>query len=134
MITQISIYTENKRGTARRIFSLLSKENINVLSLMNGDSGEFGTMRLIVSDSEKAVAQLQDNGYLCRTDNVLGVELEDTPGTLEQLLAKVENMNINISYMYVAFMRTTGKPVIILRCDEMDIVANALQRNGYTIY
>lgn len=134
MIDQISIYTENRRGAAREIFSLFAKEKINVLSLVNSDSGEFGTMRLMVSDTDAAMNVLNQHDYLCKRDRVLAAELDDEPGALELFLAKFEDMNLNIDYMYVGYMRDNHMPVIIVRCKDMDIAADVLTRNGYKIY
>lgn len=134
MIDQISIYTENRKGAAREIFSIFSKENINVLCFVNCDSGEFGTMRLIVSDAEKAMNCLTDKGYLCKATKVLATELDDVPGALESLLLKIENMYINIDYMYVGYSRENSAPIIILHCSDMEIVARALTDAGYKIY
>lgn len=134
MIKQISIYTENRRGAAREIFSVFAKAGINILSFVSSDSGEFGTMRLIVSDSAAAMAELTRKGYLSKMDSVLAAELEDVPGALENLLAFIEEMNINIHYMYVGYMRENRVPIIILRCDEMGIVEQNLTGKGYTVY
>ncbi len=134
MIEQISIYTENRRGAAREILSIFSKLEINVLSLVNSDSGEFGTMRLIVSDTAAAMEELKNQGYLCKTNYVLAAELDDVPGSLESFLTRIEDMNINISYMYVGYMRANKTPVIIFHCNDMDIVESVLQNNGYILY
>ena len=134
MIDQISIYTENRRGAAREILSIFSKAGINVLSFVNSDSGEFGTVRVIVSDTDKAMESLKTGGYLCKLDNVLAAELDDTPGSLEQFLGVIDEMNISIDYMYVGYMRDNHMPVIIIHCSFMDIVAQGLNKHGYTIY
>lgn len=134
MLNQISVYTENKKGAAKTIFSLLAKKDINVFSLVNSDSGEFGTMRIIVSDTDAAIEELKGNGYLCKVDKVIASELEDKPGSLESFLTHIETININISYMYVGYMRESKAPVIILRCEDSDIVESNLIRNGYKTY
>jgi len=134
MITQISIFTENRHGAARKVFSILAKANINVLNLVNSDSGEFGTMRIIVSDPELALRVLKENDYLCKADFVFAAELEDKPGSLERLLSCIEAMNINVGYMYVGYIRETATPVIFIHCDDMDIVENALKSKGFVIY
>lgn len=131
MLVQISVYTENKKGAARKILSILAEKNINILSLVSSDSGEFGTMRLIVSDTDTALAELQKNQYLCRKDSVIATELEDVPGSLEQFLAHIEKVNIDISYMYVGYMRETKTPVIIIRCDDLEIIEQNLKGNGF---
>ena len=79
MLAQISIYTENKKGAAKDILSILAKKDINILNLVSSDSGEFGTMRLLVSDTEVALTELKQNNYLCRRDWVIATELEDKP-------------------------------------------------------
>lgn len=134
MIDQISVYTENKRGAAREIFSLFAKANINVLCFVNGDSGEFGTMRIIVSDSAKAMDEINKKGYLCKCEKVIATELLDVPGTLEKCLSVIENMNVNIDYMYVGYSREHNTPIIILHSSDMDIVADTLKSNGYKLH
>lgn len=134
MIEQISIYTENKRGAARRIFAALSEKDINILCFVNSDSGEFGTLRLIVSDTHLAMETLGSLGYLCKRTQVLAIELADHPGELERVLAKVEDMNININYMYVGYDRETGAPLIVFHSEDMDVVAGMLERAGYVVH
>lgn len=134
MIDQISVYTENKRGAARGVFSLFAKEKINVLCFVNSDSGEFGTMRIIVSDAQKAIEKLNEKGYLCKFEKIIATELEDVPGALEGFLLKIENMNVNIDYMYVGYSRENNAPLIILRCNDMDIVSKNLENSGYKLH
>lgn len=134
MLKQISVYTENKKGAARKILSVLSAENINVLGFNSSDGGEFGTLRMILSDTERGCTLLTKNGYLCRVSEVIGMELEDTPGALEQALAYIEDMNINVNYIYVGYSRKTKAPLIILHADDMDVVSAALKSKGLRIH
>ena len=134
MLAQISIYTENKKGAAREILSILAKKNINILNLVSSDSGEFGTMRLLVSDTETAMTELKQKNYLCRRDKVIATELEDKPGTLEAFLAHIEKVNINIEYMYVGYIREAKTPVIIMHCEEIEIVEQNLKSNGFKVF
>lgn len=133
MIEQLSLFTENRRGAARKIFGILAGKNINVLCLCNSDSGEFGTMRLILSDTATAAEALKSEGYLVKADHVLAAELDDRPGSLESLLAHIEEMQVNIDYMYVGYMRESRSPVIVVRCDDMDIVEQNLRASGYSV-
>ncbi|MCQ2497036.1 MAG: ACT domain-containing protein [Lachnospiraceae bacterium] len=134
MLVQISIYTENRKGAAREILSILAAKSINILSLVSSDSGEFGTMRLITSDADTALEELSKNHYLCRKDNVIATELEDKPGSLEKFLSHIEKTNIDISYMYVGYMREAKTPVIIMHCEDIEIVEKNLQANGYIVF
>ena len=130
---QLSIYTENKKGTIKKILSILTQANINVLGFVNDDRGEFGTIRLILSDTDKAY-NLLGKSYICKKARVLGIELEDNPGALEGLLSQIEEMNININYMYVGYRRENSMPVIVIHTDELEIVENSLIKKGYKIH
>lgn len=134
MIEQLSVYTENKKGASRKILSIFSRENINVLGFIGSDSGEFGTLRMILSDTPKGFSLLTENGYLARIDEVIGLELADSPGALEKVMKDIEEMNINVDYMYVGYSRKAKTPLIILHCEEMDLVNDALKRKGYIIH
>ncbi|MBQ1710699.1 MAG: hypothetical protein II032_06250 [Treponema sp.] len=130
---QLSIYAENKKGTIKSILSILSKSQINVLGIINDDKGEFGTIRLILSDTDKAISLLEKS-FICKKAQVLGIELQDNPGALEELLSQIEEMNININYMYVGYRRENSMPVIILHTDELEIVSKSLQKKGFKIH
>lgn len=130
---QLSIYAENKKGTIKNILSILSQAKINVLGFVNDDKGEFGTIRLIISDTDKGLALLEKS-FICKKAQVLGIELPDNPGSLQGLLAQIDEMNININYMYVGYRRENSMPVIIFHTDEMEIVAKTLQKKGFKIH
>ena len=134
MLAQISIYTENKKGAAREIMGILANKDINILNLVSSDSGEFGTMRLLVSDTDMAIEELRRNNYLCRRDSVIATELEDKPGSLEMFLSHIEKVNINISYLYVGYIRETKTPVIVMHCDDIGIVEQNLKSNGFKVF
>ncbi|MCR5667298.1 MAG: hypothetical protein K6G01_10765 [Eubacterium sp.] len=133
MIQQISIYTENTKGAMRRLLSVISDAGINVLGFWNGDSGEFGVVRLIVSEQEKALEVLARQGYICKESSVLGIEIDDCPGSLVTLLQVIEQMNINIDYMYVGYRREDARPLIMIHCEDMDIISTQLKHKGYAV-
>lgn len=131
MIRQLSVYMENKKGGTLEVLSLLSRSQINVLGLVSKDNTEFSTLRLILSDVNAARQVLEEAGYLCNTSLVVGVELDDSPGALEAMLALIEHMNININYLYVGYARENGMPIIIVHCEYAQPVEEALNRAGY---
>jgi len=131
---QLSLYVENKKGTSRAVLAELSRAQVNVLGFVNNDSGEFSTIRMILSDLDKGCDVLKKIGYLCKKSKVLGVELKDVPGSLGELLTAYEEMNINIDYMYVGYRRENATPIIILHSDAMDIVEERLKQLGYQVY
>ena len=70
MIRQLSIFAENKRGAMNRITEVLTGAQINMNTLVTNDSAEFGIIRMLVSDTEKAFDSLTEKGYLCHCDYV----------------------------------------------------------------
>ena len=130
MLKQVAIFAENKKGTFQDITQILQNANINILGSVTNDGPEYGIMRLIVSDTEKALASLKEGGYLCRSN---GVELEDKVGNLNQLLLSLEAGNINVDYIYLCFNRDTGKPVLILHTNEIFEVEEYLKGKGFIL-
>lgn len=133
MLKQVSIFAENKKGTFQTITGILQKENINILGSVTNDSAEYGIVRMIVSDTEKALKALTAKGYLCRSNDILGVEMEDKIGSLNNLLISLSEGNISVDYIYLCFNRDTGKPVLILHTDEIFEVEEYLTSKGFSV-
>ncbi len=133
MLKQISIYAENKKGTMRKITSLLAENEINILGSVTNDSAEYGIVRMVVSNPDLTVKVLKENGFLCRTTDVIGVELSDEPGNLNKLLQAIEDSFINVNYMYLSFNRESGMPIIILHTEDTMEVESNIAMKGFTI-
>ena len=133
MLKQVSIFAENKRGTFQSITGILQEENINILGSITNDSAEYGIVRMIVSDTEKALRALSANGYLCRSNDILGVEMEDEIGSLNRLLISLSDGNISVDYIYLCFNRDTGKPILILHTDDIREVEEYLKSRGFLV-
>ena len=133
MLSQVSIFAENKKGRLQNITSLLQKENINIWGSITNDSAEYGIIRMVVSNPEHAEKVLAEAGYLCRLTEVLGVELDDEVGALNRLLISLEESNINVDYLYLSFNRDSGKPVMVLHTDDVREVSICLTSKVYTV-
>lgn len=133
MLKQLSIYAQNRRGTMQNITDILEKEQINILGSVTNDSAEYGIIRMVVSDPEKAMKALQDNDYLCQLTNVLAVELQDEVGNLNTLLKAFLESNINVDYVYLSFNRSSGKPILIMHTEEVYEVEACISAKGFTV-
>ena len=74
MLKQLSIYAENKKGVMQNITGILKNEDINILGSVTNDSAEYGIVRMVVSEPDKAMEALIAAGYLCHVIEVIGVE------------------------------------------------------------
>ena len=127
MLNQVSLFTENNEGGLFKITTILAKANINIYTMLANDSAEFGIVRLIVDKAETAIEVLRAEGYQCRQDKVIAVEMNDTPGYLDGILA-----NIDISYLYISFNRDNVKPVVVFKTNEPE-TATFLIGRGYKL-
>lgn len=133
MLKQVSLFSENKKGTLQKITGLLQKEGINILGSVTNDSAEYGIVRMVVSDTDKALEILGQAGYLCKKTDVLGIELEDRVGALDYLLKALLESNINVNYHYLSFNRESGMPLIILHTDDISEVSECLKSKGFQL-
>lgn len=131
MVNQISIYAENRKGAMSAITRILSGADINIHSFVTNDSAEFGIIRMLVSDTEKASELLKDAGYQIKRTSVMAVEIPDEPGSLDKVLKCIERANVNIDYLYTSFDRASAGPVIAIHADDMDELEAFLRSSGF---
>ncbi len=132
MLNQISLFTENKQGALRRMTHILAEAHVNLYTMLANDSAEFGIIRLIVTDPEKALKALQDAGYQCRMDKVLAIDMADTPGSLDKILENLEDANVAIDYLYISYNRKAATPVAVFKTSEPE-AETFLRGKGYEL-
>ena len=128
---QVSVYAANKKGAMNRITQILADAGINMNTLITNDSAEFGIIRMLVSDTDRAADELQADGYMCHTDYVAAVEIGDECGSLNDLLTVINDGNINLDYLYVTYNTLSRLPVAILKASDLMEVEGFLQAKGY---
>jgi hypothetical protein len=129
-VKQISIFLENKPGALSRPVQLLAKANINILTLSIADTQQFGILRLIVRDWEKAAKLLENDGWVVKTTDMVALEVENEPGGLANILSVLEQAKVNLEYMYGFTLPREGKGLLAFRFDNPDSAITALQKNG----
>lgn len=132
-VEQISIFLENRAGRLSEVTRVLSEAGVNIRALSLADTSDFGILRLIVSDFDKAKKVLKEGGFTVGKTTVVAVEVEDKPGGLHNILKLLSGQGINVEYMY-AFVQQSGKnAVLIFRFDRTDEAIDILQKNGLKI-
>ncbi|MFO7766043.1 MAG: ACT domain-containing protein [Pelovirga sp.] len=132
-VEQISVFIENKSGRLAEVSGVLGAANINIRALSLADTSDFGILRLIVDNSEKALKVLREKHFTVNKTEVIGVEVPDTPGGLSSILKILDNNQINVEYMYAFVERSGSNAVIIFRFDNVDQAITALLNNGVNI-
>jgi len=132
-VEQLSIFLENKPGRLEAITRIFEQGGINIRALSLADTTEFGILRLIVNDNDKAKGLLNENGYTVGINEVVAVEVEDRPGGLHRILMALSQEGINVEYMY-AFVRQSGRnAVLIFRFDNVPAATALLKREGVRV-
>ena len=129
-ISQLSIFVENNQGTIAGITECLAAAGISIRALCVAYKQEFGILRLIVSDIDKAKAVLSDNNCVVSVTKVIGIEIPDTPGGLSKVLRVIADNGINVEYLY-AFITVAGENAyVVLRVEDNENAARIMEKNG----
>lgn len=129
-VEQLSIFIENTSGRLADITYVLNNAGINIRALSLADTTDFGILRLIVNDTDKALKALKDNGFTVDKTEVLAVEVPDRPGGLWIILNTLKEAGINVAYMYAFVQKSGENAVVIFRFDEPLKAIEVLRNEG----
>ncbi len=128
-IKQLSVFVQNEHGMLKEVTTFLAENDINIRALSIADTQEFGILRMIVNDTEKAQDALVKDGWITSVNDVIGVRLEDKPGGLAKIVAKITDAGVDMEYAY-AFLTKTSSPYLVIRVDDNDAGEKALGGSG----
>ena len=132
-VKQISVFLENKSGRLAEVTRILADNNINIRALSLADTADFGILRLIVDDMNKASKVLKTAGYTLSDTDVVAVEVTDKPGGLASILKPLWQAGLDVGYMY-AFVQSSGEnAIMILRFEDSDKAVSVLRENNIRI-
>nr|WP_312578751.1 ACT domain-containing protein [Sedimentibacter sp.] len=126
MLKQVSIFLENKKGRLKEVLKLLADNNIDIRALTIAETADYGVLRLVVDDADKAVEILKENSFRVNVTNVLGVEIQDISGSMYEFVNLLYQHNINVEYAHTCTPSNLGKSAFIVRVDE-DKIDEALE-------
>lgn len=132
-LKQLSLFLENKPAHLKTPCQVLADAGINILTLSLADTEQFGILRLIVPDWEKAKAVLEGAGCVVNVTEVVAVEVDDRPGGLARLLEVIDDAGINIEYMYAFTFGRKDKAVMIFRFEDPNIAIERLLPKGVSL-
>ena len=129
-IKQISIYSENRPGQLSAICRTLAAAGVNITTLSLADTSDFGIVRLIVDDHEKAKAVLSEKGHLVNVKDVLAVCVPDRPGGMAEVMQILDAAGAEIEYSYAFAFHKGEKAVLVFRFADGDVAEKALAQAG----
>ena len=129
-IKQLSIFIENKVGRLQAIMDTLSENGINIRALSIAETTEFGILRIITPDVEKAKKVLREVDVISKITDVIAVYIDDQAGGLAKMLKCITAAEVNVEYMYAFLGRTEGKALMVLKADDEAKAEKALVASG----
>ncbi len=130
MAKQISIFLENKAGRLSAVTRTLGEAGINIRALSIADTSDFGILRIIVNDPDKAYRILKESGFTVSETEVIAVQVPDTPGSLANVLEQMAEENLNIEYLYAFIGTNADDALVIFKVEDIDKAKEAFKRKG----
>lgn len=132
-VEQISIFVENRSGRLAEVTQTLAKADINIRALYLAEAGDFGILRLIVNDTEKAINVLRESGFTVSKTEVIAIAVPDRPGGLARILHNIKDSGINVEYMYAFVEKSTENAIVVFRFDDISKAIDTLKRENVKI-
>ena len=117
---QIAVFLENRTGRLLSLSKALSDSGIDLVSLNIADTSDFGIVRMITSDNEKAAKALKEAGFVVKQTELVSIEVDDTPGVLTKVLEALGDSDIDIEYLYSYAKSNSSKASILFKTSDID--------------
>lgn len=129
-VKQISVFLDNKPNQLTGVMNLLKNHRINIRALSIADTKDFGILRMIVDDTDKAVDTLREASYAVAETEIVAITIPDTPGQLSRVLDILGEQNVNIEYLYAFLGKSDRSVSFVIRVDDNDAAYAALENGG----
>ena len=130
MVKQLSVFLENKPGRMAKMTRVLGQERIDIITLSISDTTNFGIVRAIVNNTDKALEILKNSGFTVNVAELMAVYVPDHPGGLAELLALLEDKHISVEYLY-SFVRKPGdKAMIVFKVEDVAAAEQMIREAG----
>jgi len=126
-IRQLSVFLENKTGYLNQVLNVLARNQINIVALTVADTSDYGILRAIVSNPEKALEGLRAEQFTVRVHEILGLEMNATPGSMSHILDLFTSADICIEYVYA--FSFGSKSMLVFRTDNKEKALEVIEKN-----
>lgn len=129
-IKQLSVLVDNKKGALADITDLLAKADVDLRAMSIADTQDYGILRLIVSDINKAVEVLTATEVIATITEVIAVAIDDRPGGLARVLRVLADNHINMEYLYAFTAASRDHAYVVFRVEDNAAAEKVLTDNG----
>ena len=132
-IRQLSVFLVNKKGSLHEISDIIAKGGVDLRSMCIADTSDYGIVRMIADDPQKAADILTAAGHTASIRVVTAFAVPDIPGGLSNVLCLLEENNVNIEYLYALVTTDKDKAYAVMRTDDYERTEQLLSENGIEI-
>lgn len=134
MLKQITVFIENRPGRLEDVTGCLADRDINIHALCIADTTDFGVLRMIVSDPEKAAAVLKEQGFYVKSADVIAVATGHRPGSLHKVLETLNTPELSIEYLYAFTSRHVDyDAIVIMNTGNQELALERIKAGGFTV-
>lgn len=130
LIEQISVFIENKQGRLAEVMQVLNNSGVDIRAINIADTTDFGIMRIIADDTQKAINALKSDGFTAAVTKVIAFTISDVSGSLYNVMDIFNDNGINIDYLYSVMGKTSGRADIVVHVKDTDNAIKVLTKNG----
>lgn len=133
LVKQISVFLENKSGRLAEVTKTLKEHLIDIRALYIADTTEYGILRMIVDQPEKAQSVLSAAGFTVSSTNVIAIAIADRPGTLDHALETLSTGSISVDYLYAYVGRASDDAIVVIRVEDPQLALEKLEQAGIRV-
>ncbi len=130
LVKQLSVFMENKPGRLYKLTNALGKEGLDFVTLSIADTKDYGIVRFIARDNDKAYEVLKNAGFAVEQTSLIGVEVPDVPNALAEVIGLLEKEDINIEYLYSFVLTNYNTAKILLKVEDTDKAIKLFESKG----
>jgi hypothetical protein len=133
MAKELSVFVENRPGRLRSVAEVLGQARINVRTMTLQDRGEYGLMKLIVDQPDKAYLVLADKGFACALKEILAIVLKDKPGSFLKLSELLYKHKVNVLDAYGFVIESNKRAVFCVEVRDIKKIRAVLKKEGFEV-
>jgi hypothetical protein len=132
-VQQISVFLENKAGRLAHVAQVLRDNGVNIRALTIADTSDFGILRMIVNQPEKAADVLKSNGFLVKQNPIIAIEIEDREGLFFDIMKLCDQFKLNVEYTYSFVEQHSNKAILFIKFDDPDQAVKIFLDNNFHV-
>ena len=132
-LKQMSVFMENRPGRLAEITRVLAENNIDMRAINIADTTDFGILRMIVSEPDRAEKVLRDNNMTASITDVIAISIDDKIGSFSDVMSILEQGNISVEYIYSFIGEKSAKAGIVIRTNNGEKALELFEKNGVNI-